>query len=155
MRVVFAFALVVVVATIANSGVWAAQDMTVPSTDVIEDASIPVPTHTVTARTMKTVPLMSPAELKAIADKAAARLATKQKIAREKRAAKKAKALAAAKHPGAASKAITAAKPKAPRDELIKWVRSHLIGVPEAEYVKIHQYLKGQVCTTNRTCRVY
>ncbi len=73
----------------------------------------------------------------------------------KKAAAKKAKKSAEAKkkqqkkmQPGEASKAAVAAVPKAPADELIKWIRVHLDGQPEATYVSIHQYLKGQTLNT-------
>jgi len=50
--------------------------------------------------------------------------------------------------PGEASKAAVKALPKAPKDQLIKWIRANLDGETEAGYVKIHQFLKGQLIFT-------
>jgi len=72
----------------------------------------------------------------------AVKKSTKAKAKAKKAAAKK---VALKLQPGAASKAAVAALPKAPKDELIKWVRANLIGEPESTYVKVHNYLNGQM----------
>jgi len=50
--------------------------------------------------------------------------------------------------PGAASKAAVKALPKAPKDQLIQWVRANLPGETESQYVSVHMYLNGQMIFT-------
>jgi len=67
-----------------------------------------------------------------------------KKVKGEKKGEKKLKL-----QPGEASKAAKAAIPKAPKDQLIKWIRSRApVGTTEADFAKLKLYLDGQLVHT-------